>query len=80
MKKSMEMNDLRKCHGFMIWVSAHQRITMRNGFNRVSLPEKGKHVRRRGRKATGQSWALIAGLPKEPSLKGQRTCQNFRAF
>jgi len=29
------------------------------------LPEKGKPVARRGRKATDQAWGLRAGLPKE---------------
>jgi hypothetical protein len=31
----------------------------------TSLPDKGKPVVRRGRKATGQAVSLIAGLPKE---------------
>ncbi len=64
----------------MSWVFAHQRMTMRHSFNRVPLPEKGEHVGRRGRKATGQRWTLIAGLPKEQSLKGLRKNQNFRAY
>jgi len=63
----------------LIWVDAHQQIIMRKSEIRVPLPDKGEHVGRRGRKAMGQSWALIAGLPKEESLKGQRTCQGFWA-
>ena len=34
-------------------------------FNRRPLPDKGKPVARRGRKATGQASGLIAELPKE---------------
>ncbi len=47
-------------------------MTMKYIFTRVPLPDKGEHAARRGRKATGQSWSLIAGLPKERQSKGQR--------
>lgn len=70
----------RKRKGNLSWVHEHLQLTQLYSFNRVPLPEKGKRVGRRGRKATGQSWALIAGLPKEQSLKGQRKCQDFRAY
>jgi len=38
---------------------------------RVPFPEKGKHASRRGRKATGRSWSLNAGLPKDRITKGR---------
>jgi len=50
---------------------------MLNQIDRVPLPEKGGHVVRHGRKTTGQSWSLIAGLPKEWKCKGQRLRQNI---
>jgi len=46
-------------------------------FGRVHLPEKGEHAERHGRKATGQGWSLIAGLPKERRAKGQRLRQDI---
>ena len=52
-------------------------MTKRYELDRVPLPEKGKHAERHGRKATGQSWSLIAGLPKERPHKGQRLRQAF---
>ena len=50
---------------------------MLNQIDRVPLPEKGEHVVSHGRKATGQSWSLIAGLQKECKCKGQRLRQNI---
>ena len=64
----------------MAWVYEHHQITMNNSLDRVSLPDKGEHVGRRGRKATGQGWVLIAELPKEKFFKRQRQGQNFRAL
>ncbi len=59
----------------------HHQITMsRSIMDRVSLPDKGEHVGRRGSKATGQGWTLIVGLPKEESFKRQRKCQHSRAY
>ena len=52
-------------------------MTMKHGFGRVPLPDKGEHVVRRGRKATDQGWSLIAGLPKARRAKGQRLRQNI---
>jgi hypothetical protein len=71
----------RKTRGHLNWVDEHMHIVTlhRYGFDRVPLPEKGERVVRRGRKATGQGWALIAGLPKDAVYKRQRTCQDFRA-
>ncbi len=67
----------RRRNGRFCWVYEHLNIT---GFttmmSRVPLPDKGEHVGRRGRKTTGQSWALIAGLPKEQHYKG-RSLQRF---
>ena len=51
------------------WVDEHLCMTMKHSFHRVPLPDNGKHVGKRGRKATGQSWALIAGLPKETIIQ-----------
>lgn len=62
----------RARQGMLHWVYEHLRITGVWRVNRVPLPDKGEHVERRGRKTTGQSWALIAGLPKEQSSKGKR--------
>lgn len=61
----------------LVWVSEHRRMTQKYEFDRVPLPEKGEHVVRHGRKATGQSWALIAGLPKDRNCKGQRIRQDI---
>lgn len=66
--------------GNLNWVYGHLQITQSNSVDRVPLPEKGERVGRRGRKATGQGWALIAGLPKEESFKRQRKGQDFRAY
>ena len=57
----------RKTREHMNWVYEHIQLTQVFSIDRVPLPEKGERVGRRGRKATGQSWALIAGLPKEQS-------------
>ena len=62
----------RKIHGTFRWVFEHMHMTGIWSVDRVPLPDKGEHVERRGRKATGQSWALIAGLPKAQSNKGKR--------
>jgi hypothetical protein len=70
----------RKIQGHLSWVHGHLEITQRYSFDRVPLPDKGERAGRRGRKATGQGWALIAGLPKETSFKRQRKCQDFRAY
>ncbi len=70
----------RKTDGRLNWVQGHLAITQIYSLNRVPFPEKGEHAERRGRKATGQSWSLIAGLPKELSFKGQRSCQDVRAY
>jgi len=70
----------RKTRGRLRWVHEHMELTSVYSFSRVSLPDKGERVGRRGRKATGQGWALIAGLPKEQFPKRQRTCQDFRAY
>lgn len=73
-------SERRKKNGRLSWVVEHLNITGTYGFHRVPPPEKGEHVGRRGRKATGQGWALIAGLSKELFIKRQRTCQDFRAY
>lgn len=65
--------------GKLSWVDEHLCMTMKYTFTRVPLPDKGKHVGKRGRKATGQSWSLIAGLPKDALFKRRRTCQSSRA-
>jgi hypothetical protein len=49
-------------------------ITLMHSFDRVPLPDKGEHAARRGRKDTGRSWSLIAGLPKA-EIKGKRLRQ-----
>ncbi len=69
----------RQICGRLRWVHEHLEITKFYSFNRVSLPDKGERGGRRGRKATGQGWALIAGLPKEESFKRQRKCPYVRA-
>ena len=66
----------RKSDGRLRWIHEHKKITALYGFDRVPLPDKGEHVGKRGRKAAGQSWSLIAGLPKE-LVRGQRLCQNI---
>ena len=63
--------------GKLVWVYEHVSMTMKYAFGRVPLPDKGERVARRGRKATGQGWSLIAGLPKERRAKGQRLRQNI---
>ena len=72
--------ERRKHNGRLCWVSEHFAITGKYRVHRVPPPENGEHVERRGRKATGQGWALIAGLPKESFIKRQRTCQDSRAL
>ena len=72
--------NCRKTEGHLSWVREHLRITHAYSFNRVPFPEKCKHAERRGRKTMGQSWCLVAGLAKDHTLKGQRTCQNVRAY
>ncbi len=59
--------------GHLSWISHHLRITRLSRIDRVPFPDKGKHVARRGRKATDQRWSLIAGLPKIQYPKGQRS-------
>ena len=76
----LSRRNYRKVMGRLSWVSEHLRITKLYSVNRVSLPDKGERVGRRGRKATGQGWALIAGLPKEEWFKRQRLCQDIRAY
>ncbi len=71
-------ND-RKTGGHLNWVLEHLHITTFYSIGRVPLPDKGERVGRRGRKATGQSWSLIAGLPKDALFKRRRTCQGIRA-
>ncbi len=70
-----------RCHRIrnekLSWVYEHLSMTMKHAFGRVPLPDKGERVARRGRKATGQGWSLIAGLPKERRAKGQRLRQNI---
>lgn len=73
----METKSHRKQCGKLSWVYEHLFMTMKHGFGRVPLPDKGEHVARRGRKATGQGWSLIAGLPKVRRAKGQRLRQNI---
>jgi len=77
---STSRRDYRKTRGCLRWVHEHLQITRLYSFSRVSLPDKGERVGRRGRKATGQGWALIAGLPKEQTFKRQRMCQDVRAY
>ncbi len=69
----------RKRERHLSWIHEHLRITRTYSFNRVPFPEKCNHAERRGRTAMGQSWSLIAGMAKEHTLKGQRTCQKVRA-
>ena len=76
----LSRRDCRSTLGRLRWVFEHLHITTMHEFSRVSLPDKGERVGRRGRKATGQGWALIAGLPKEESFKRQRLCQDVRAY
>lgn len=76
----LSRKDCRNTMGRLSWVYEHLHITEIFSTNRVSLPDKGKRVGRRVRKATGQGWALIAGLPKEESFKRQRLCQDVRAY
>jgi hypothetical protein len=70
----MQAMNHRKCHGALNWVHAHMLMTLMHSFDRVPLPDKGEHVARRGRKAMGQSWSLVAGLPKA-QIKGKRLRQ-----
>ncbi len=72
--------ERRKKNGQLRWVAEHFTITRKHEIHRVPHPENGEHVGRRGRKATDQGWALIAGLPKESFIKRQRTYQDSRAF
>jgi hypothetical protein len=47
---------------------------------RKLLPDKGKLIARWGRKATGQAWRLMAGLPKEGARHALRSGEGgFRA-
>lgn len=71
----MQADNERKVHGVLRWIHEHLQITGEQSFDRGPLPDKGEHVVRRGRKATGQSWALIAGLPKDRVVKGNRLRQ-----
>jgi hypothetical protein len=66
----MNIERHRTRNGARPWVHEHVSMTKTQEFGRVPLPEKGEHVARRGRKATGQGWSLIAGLPKERRAKG----------
>ena len=65
----------RRRTGRLSWVHEHLQITILHSVDRVPLPDKGEHAARRGRKATGQRWSLIAGLPKESNTKGKRLWQ-----
>lgn len=47
------------------WQSEHLKLTSKHIPDRVPLPDKGKPVARRGRKATDQVSDLKAGLPEE---------------
>ena len=80
LKPALSRRDCRESRGRLRWVDEHLQITNVYSFSRVSLPDKGERVGRRGRKATGQGWVLIAGLPKEQTFKRQRMCQDVRAF
>jgi len=73
----MQSRIQRKHCGSLVWVNEHQRITRLHQLDRVPFPEKGEHVVRHGRKAAGQSWSLIVGLPKECQCKGQRMRQTI---
>ena len=53
------------CRSSNRWQAEHLKITSKHIPGRVPLPDKGKPVARRGRKATDQSSDLIAGLPEE---------------
>ena len=66
--------------GNLNWVYSHLHITQAHSVDRVPLPEKGERAGRRGRKAAGQRWALIAGLPKEETFKRRGKGQDFRAY
>jgi len=50
---------------FNTWQAEHLKLTSKHLLDRVPLPEKGKPVARRGRKATDQISDLTAGLPEE---------------
>ena len=53
------------------WSVEHEAITSKYTLpSRAPLPDNGKLVERRGRKATDQTNYLIAGLPKEVFSKG----------
>jgi hypothetical protein len=47
------------------WQREHLLLTSKHLPDRVPLPDKGKPVVRRGRKATDQISDLTAGLPEE---------------
>ena len=79
-RRSPAYRNCRKSGGRLRWVYEHLQITNLHNFSRVSLPDNGEHVARRGRKATGQGWALIAGLPKEQTLKRLCLSQDVRAY
>lgn len=48
-----------------LWVEEHLAKTKKHLLDRGPLPDKGKPVVKRGRKATGQISDLTAGLPEE---------------
>lgn len=72
--------NCRKTTERMSWVHEHLQITKLYSFDRVPLPNRSERVGRRGCKAAGQGWSLIAGLSKEKSFKRQCMCQDFRAY
>ena len=53
------------CRYSKTWQTEHIKLTSKHIPNRVPLPDKGKPVVRRGRKATDQISDLKAGLPEE---------------
>lgn len=58
LKKTKVLRNLR-------WQREHLLLTSKHLPDRVPLPDKGKPVARRGRKATDQISDLTAGLPEE---------------
>ncbi len=57
--------ERREKHGYRNWQREHLLLTSQHLPDRVPLPDKGKPVVRRGRKATDQISDLTAGLPEE---------------
>jgi len=61
----IRMSENRERHGYGSWVREHLLLTSKHFPDRAPLPDKGKPVVRRGRKATDQISDLTAGLPEE---------------